>query len=136
MTVEEFKANINLTEKDVKESIISKMNEKVVSIGNKLEEFAKAVSFRKVVFECSIYDVIKNRKSCSFVFKNGKLRKALIGEVVLKYNDNKEIKNAYIGFDVGSRYAEAKLVEENASILEQTNEKVIIQRALNNYLVG
>lgn len=30
MTVEEFKANINLTEKDVKESIISKMNEKVV----------------------------------------------------------------------------------------------------------
>lgn len=68
MTVEEFKANINLTEKDVKESIISKMNEKVVSIGNKLEEFAKAVSFRKVVFECSIYDVIKNRKSCSFVY--------------------------------------------------------------------
>lgn len=30
MTVEEFKANINLTEKDVKESIISKMNEKVI----------------------------------------------------------------------------------------------------------
>lgn len=131
MTVEEFKANINLTKKDIKESIISKMNEKVVSIGNKLEEFAKAVSFRKVVFECSIYG-----RSCSFVFKNGKLRKALIGEVVLKYNDNKEIKNAYIGFDVGSRYAEAKLVEESASIFEQTNEKVIIQRALNNYLVG
>ena len=58
MTVEEFKANINLTKKDIKESIISKMNEKVVSIGNKLEEFAKTVSFRKVVFEC----VIKNTK--------------------------------------------------------------------------
>lgn len=108
------------------------MNEKVVSIGNKLEEFTKAVSFRKVVFEC----VIKDRKKCSFIFKNGKLRKALIGEVILKYNDNKEIKDAYIGFDVGSRYAEAELVEENARLFEQAIEEVIIQRALNNYLVG